>query len=95
MPNQAYTQTILTSMQGMFPDTGYGWYSPGNPVQAPTRIASVTDGTSNTFLFGERRKVSSARWVVVPAAVALMRAMAGGRMLTTAILRCQPFTLRT
>jgi prepilin-type N-terminal cleavage/methylation domain-containing protein/prepilin-type processing-associated H-X9-DG protein len=39
--------------QGMFPDTGYGWYKPGAPTQSPVKIASITDGTSNTFLFGE------------------------------------------
>ncbi len=53
MPGMAYTQTILSSMQGMFPDTGYGPYNPGAPVQGPVRMAAVTDGTSNTFLFGE------------------------------------------
>jgi prepilin-type processing-associated H-X9-DG protein len=53
MPGMAYTQTILSSMQGMFPDTGQGWYNPGSPSQPPVKIAGVTDGTSNTFLFGE------------------------------------------
>ena len=53
MPQIAYTQTILSQMQGMFPDTGYGWYNPTGPVQGPVRLAAVTDGLSNTFLFGE------------------------------------------
>ncbi len=53
MPGMAYTQQILNSMQGMFPDTGYGPYAPGFPSQSPVRMAAVTDGTSNTFLFGE------------------------------------------
>jgi prepilin-type N-terminal cleavage/methylation domain-containing protein/prepilin-type processing-associated H-X9-DG protein len=53
MPGMAYTQTTIGGMQGMFPDTGYGWYKPGQPVQGPVKIAAVTDGTSNTFLFGE------------------------------------------
>ncbi len=55
-PNIAYTQATLGAMQGMFPDTGYGWYNPTGPVQAPVKIAGVTDGTSNTFLFGEHAK---------------------------------------
>ncbi len=53
MPGMAYTQAILGQMQGMFPDTGYGAYNPTQPVQGPVRLAAVTDGTSNTFLFGE------------------------------------------
>ncbi len=53
MPGMAYNQQILGSMQGVFPDTGRGWYSPGSPSQPPVRIASITDGTSNTFMFGE------------------------------------------
>ncbi|HZW33383.1 MAG TPA: DUF1559 domain-containing protein [Isosphaeraceae bacterium] len=53
MPGLAYNQTTLSAMQGMFPDTGYGWYNPSGPSQPPVRLASVTDGTSNTFLFGE------------------------------------------
>jgi prepilin-type N-terminal cleavage/methylation domain-containing protein/prepilin-type processing-associated H-X9-DG protein len=46
-------QTVLSAEQGMFPDTGCGWYSPGSASQSPVKIAAVTDGTSNTFLFGE------------------------------------------
>ncbi len=53
MPGMAYNQQTLGSMQGVFPDTGRGWYSPGSPSQPPVRIASITDGTSNTFMFGE------------------------------------------
>jgi prepilin-type N-terminal cleavage/methylation domain-containing protein/prepilin-type processing-associated H-X9-DG protein len=48
-----YSQQILMAEQGMFPDMGYGPYAPGYPSQPPVRLASVTDGTSNTFLFGE------------------------------------------
>ena len=37
----------------MFPDTGGPtWYN-GKPSQGPVKIAGITDGTSNTFLFGE------------------------------------------
>ncbi len=46
-------QQVLQAERGMFPDTGYGPYAPGYPSQSPVRLASVTDGTSNTFLFGE------------------------------------------
>ena len=53
MLGMAHTQTTLNAMQGMFPDTGYGSYAPGAPTQSPVRLASVTDGTSNTFVFGE------------------------------------------
>jgi prepilin-type N-terminal cleavage/methylation domain-containing protein/prepilin-type processing-associated H-X9-DG protein len=53
MPGMAYNQTTIGGLQGMFPDTGYGWYNPTGPVQGPVKIAAVTDGTSNTFLFGE------------------------------------------
>jgi prepilin-type N-terminal cleavage/methylation domain-containing protein/prepilin-type processing-associated H-X9-DG protein len=45
--------SILAAEQGMFPDIGYGPYAPGNASQGPVKISSVTDGTSNTFLFGE------------------------------------------
>ena len=34
--------------------------------RAPVRIAAVTDGTSNTFLFGESARASSARSAAVP-----------------------------
>ncbi len=47
------SQQVLMAEQGMFPDMGYGPYAPGYPSQPPVRLASVTDGTSNTFLFGE------------------------------------------
>ncbi len=53
MPNLGYTQQILSSMQGVYPDTGRGWYAPGQPSQPPVHLASITDGTSNTFMFGE------------------------------------------
>ncbi len=52
-PGAGYNQAILTAMAGAFPDTGCGPYAPGAPVQSPIKIASITDGTSNTLLFGE------------------------------------------
>jgi prepilin-type N-terminal cleavage/methylation domain-containing protein/prepilin-type processing-associated H-X9-DG protein len=52
--NNTTTGTIiLQAEQGMFPDIGGPtWYN-GYPSQSPVKIASVTDGTSNTLLFGE------------------------------------------
>jgi prepilin-type processing-associated H-X9-DG protein len=47
------TPGVLQAEQGMFPDTGRGPYQPGSLSQPPVKLASVTDGTSNTFLFGE------------------------------------------
>jgi prepilin-type N-terminal cleavage/methylation domain-containing protein/prepilin-type processing-associated H-X9-DG protein len=51
--NSDNNATILSAEQGMFPDVGRGWYAPGSPSQSPVKLAGVTDGTSNTFLFGE------------------------------------------
>ena len=49
----AIEQQILPALTGMFPDIGGPtWYN-GLPSQPPVRIAAVTDGTSNTMLFGE------------------------------------------
>jgi len=47
------SQAILMAEQGAFPDTGYGPYAPTLPVQGPVRFAGITDGLSNTMLFGE------------------------------------------
>jgi prepilin-type N-terminal cleavage/methylation domain-containing protein/prepilin-type processing-associated H-X9-DG protein len=45
--------TVLEAEQGLFPDTGRpSWL--GGPSQAPVRLSAVTDGMSNTLLFGER-----------------------------------------
>jgi len=46
---------VLMAESGTFPDTGGPtWLPPSFPVsQSPVKIASITDGTSNTFLFGE------------------------------------------
>jgi Protein of unknown function (DUF1559) len=42
----------FAAMNGMFPDCGNpSWL--GGPSQPPVRIAGITDGTSNTILFGE------------------------------------------
>ena len=42
--------TVLAGENGMFPDTGV----PGVATQPPVRLAAVTDGLSNTLLFGEK-----------------------------------------
>jgi prepilin-type N-terminal cleavage/methylation domain-containing protein/prepilin-type processing-associated H-X9-DG protein len=53
VPNGGSNQTQLSAMNGMFPDVG----NPpqvGGPSQPPVRISGVTDGTSNTILYGEK-----------------------------------------
>jgi prepilin-type N-terminal cleavage/methylation domain-containing protein/prepilin-type processing-associated H-X9-DG protein len=51
--NAAVEQQILPALNGMFPDiAGPTWYN-GLPSQSPVKIAGITDGTSNTILFGE------------------------------------------
>jgi len=47
------SQAVLSAEQGMFPDTGGPAWLPGRFSQGPVKIAGVTDGTSNTILFGE------------------------------------------
>jgi prepilin-type N-terminal cleavage/methylation domain-containing protein/prepilin-type processing-associated H-X9-DG protein len=45
--------TILGAELGMFPDIGGAtWYN-GAPSQSPVKLAAVTDGLSNTIMFGE------------------------------------------
>ena len=45
----------LAGENGMFPDIGMPTFvGPGNASQPPVRIAGVTDGSSNTILFGEK-----------------------------------------
>lgn len=51
-PGYNNTQAQLSGEQGVFPDTGKPAYL-GYASQAPVRIQGITDGTSNTFLFGE------------------------------------------
>jgi prepilin-type processing-associated H-X9-DG protein len=54
-----YYQTMLSQANGVFYYIGYPTYPVTPTVQgassiAPTRLASITDGTSNTFAWGER-----------------------------------------
>jgi prepilin-type processing-associated H-X9-DG protein len=52
-PNNVVSTAIqLAAYRGMFPEQGRPAYL-GYPTQAAVRMASVTDGTSNTLLFGE------------------------------------------
>ncbi|MGP0067105.1 MAG: DUF1559 domain-containing protein [Isosphaeraceae bacterium] len=45
----------LAGENGMFPDMGVPQFvGPGNASQPPVKISGVTDGLSNTMLFGER-----------------------------------------
>jgi prepilin-type N-terminal cleavage/methylation domain-containing protein/prepilin-type processing-associated H-X9-DG protein len=47
-------QSLLSANQGMFYMVGYPSWLPGSPGSiAPSKIADVIDGTSNTILFGE------------------------------------------
>jgi prepilin-type processing-associated H-X9-DG protein len=47
--------TQLAGENGMFPDMGVpSFVGAGNASQPPVRIAGVTDGLSNTLLFGEK-----------------------------------------
>jgi prepilin-type N-terminal cleavage/methylation domain-containing protein/prepilin-type processing-associated H-X9-DG protein len=47
-------QTTISAENGMFPDIGNkpGWL--GGASRPPVQLSGVTDGTSNTMLFGER-----------------------------------------
>jgi len=49
-PNNA---TILQAELGMFPDQGGPSWFNRSPSQGPVRLASVTDGLTNTIMFGE------------------------------------------
>jgi prepilin-type N-terminal cleavage/methylation domain-containing protein len=51
----ANVATQIAGENGMFPDMGVpSFVGPGNASQPPVRIAGVTDGLSNTILFGEK-----------------------------------------
>jgi len=50
--NSAGSTNVMAQMQGVFSFIG-GPPGSGIPSVQPTSIASITDGTSNTFLFGE------------------------------------------
>jgi prepilin-type N-terminal cleavage/methylation domain-containing protein/prepilin-type processing-associated H-X9-DG protein len=50
--NTGNTGQFLPPDQGMFPNVnGPTWF--GKPAQAPVKIGGITDGTSNTIMFGE------------------------------------------
>jgi prepilin-type N-terminal cleavage/methylation domain-containing protein/prepilin-type processing-associated H-X9-DG protein len=54
-PGYNGSSTQLSGENGMFPDNGVpAFVGPGNASQPPVRIAAVTDGLSNTILFGEK-----------------------------------------
>jgi prepilin-type processing-associated H-X9-DG protein len=52
-PGYNNTQAQLSGEQGMFPDIDKPLAAGAFVSQPPVRIAAVTDGTSNTMLFGE------------------------------------------
>jgi prepilin-type N-terminal cleavage/methylation domain-containing protein/prepilin-type processing-associated H-X9-DG protein len=56
----AWNDPCLGNMQGVFAHTGNGIIG-GNANFPPVKIASITDGTSNTFIYGEHahNKVSA------------------------------------
>ena len=49
-PNNA---GVLGAESGLFPDIGGATWFNGSPSQAPVKLAAVTDGLSNTMMFGE------------------------------------------
>src|ERR1017187_3583719 len=51
--NHPYNATILSAESGVFPDQGGPTWFNKSPSQATVTFASITDGLSNTFLFGE------------------------------------------
>ncbi len=54
-PGYNGSQAQLSGENGMFPDMGVPAVAgAGNVTQAPVRVAGVTDGLSNTILFGEK-----------------------------------------
>jgi prepilin-type processing-associated H-X9-DG protein len=50
---QPATGNLLSSMRGIFAYIGAVSYQETGPSTQPTTLASITDGTSNTFLYGE------------------------------------------
>jgi prepilin-type N-terminal cleavage/methylation domain-containing protein/prepilin-type processing-associated H-X9-DG protein len=51
--NKPLNFQILGAERGMFPDQGGPTWFNGSPSQGPVTLAAVTDGLSNTFMFGE------------------------------------------
>ncbi len=87
---------ILQAEQGMFPDIGGPTYFyPTKPSQPPVRIASVTDGTSNTLLFGESAQGKLSQVGCDAYGDCAFRDRVGGPMRISATRRCARSIRRT
>jgi prepilin-type N-terminal cleavage/methylation domain-containing protein/prepilin-type processing-associated H-X9-DG protein len=64
--NKPINNFVLSAEQGMFPDVGGPTWFNGSPSQAPVKLAAVTDGLSNTIMFGEAAHGKLSQFFPVP-----------------------------